>query len=231
MKRGMFTAILICAVNCSPFLSAQSGQERVSLAGHVYDNQGKGLGGARIFLFPLEAAVGGPLPVAISNEDGSYRLTSPAFGKTRICASLERLGYPDTFNKVFSSPADHFPELVLSPGAEFGSVDIHLGPPDGILEGTVVDRDTGAVVPFARIAIRWKEDPSVFRSESISRTGHFLYALPDRPISIEITAPGYQPWTYTNPSTYVRFIELKSTDHQAVKIELERIESNQGPKP
>jgi hypothetical protein len=110
-------------------------------------------------------------------------------------------------------------------------VDIHLGPPDGILEGTVVDRDTGAVVPFARIAIRWKEDPSVFRSEGISRTGHFLYALPDRPISIEITAPGYQPWIYTNPSTYVRFIELKSTDHQAVKIELERIESNQGPKP
>jgi hypothetical protein len=231
MYRGIFTAMLLCAGNCSLILSAQSGQERVPIAGHVYDYQGRALAGARIFLFPLEAAVGGPLPGAISKEDGSYRLASPAFGKTRICVSLERLGYPDTFAKVFSSPADHFPELILAPGTEFESVDIHLGPPDGTVEGTVVDRDTGAIVPLARITLRWAEDPSVYRSENVSRTGGFLYALPKRPISIEIAAPGYRTWTYTNPSTNAHFIEMESADHLSIKIELERTEPKSSPKP
>jgi hypothetical protein len=231
MKRAMLAATLICAVICAPFLTAQGAQDRVSLSGYVYDHNGKALGGARIFLFPLEAAIGGPLPAAISNQDGSYHLTAPAFGKTRICASLERLGYPDTFNQVFSSPADQFPELILSAGSQFGNVDIHLGPPDGIFEGTVVDRETGAIVQLARITLRWAEDPSVLRSENVPRSGHFLYALPKRQISIEIAAPGYRPWTYRNPSTNAQFIELESDDHRSLTIELERTGANPSEKP
>jgi hypothetical protein len=194
----------------------------VSLAGRVYESDGRPLAGARVFLFPLEAAVSGPLPGAVSGEDGSYRLTSPAFGKTRISASLERLGYPDTFYKIFSSPADHFPEVILAPGVRLESVDIHLGLPDGLVEGTVLDRTTGTAVPFARITLRWSDEPSVSMSEDVPRTGHFQYALPMRPIAVEITAPGYRPWVYVNPSTGARFVELAPHDRLSVQIELDR---------
>jgi hypothetical protein len=209
---------------CPAVLLPQNQEERVSLAGHVYNSNGAPLAGARVFLFPLEAAVEGPLPAAATGEDGSYHLTSPAFGKTRICASLERLGYPDTRGKLFASPTDHFPEVVLARGAELENVDIHLGPPDGLIEGTVIDKNTGAIVPFARITLRWPQEPSVFMSAGISSGGHFQYALPNRPISIEITAPGYRPWTYSDPSSHAHFIQLRSTDHPSLKIELERPE-------
>jgi hypothetical protein len=216
---------------CATTLLAQDREESVPLAGHVYKSDGKPLAGARIFLFPLEAAVEGPLPAVVSGEDGSYHLTSPALGKTRVCASLERVGYPDTFYKVFASPTDHFPEVVLAPGAELNSVDIRLGPPDGLIEGTVIDKKTRVIVASARITLRWAEDSSVFMSAGVSRTGYFQYALPNRPISIEIKAPGYRPWTYSDPSTHAYFIELKSTDHPSLEIELEKAEPTSGMRP
>jgi hypothetical protein len=216
---------------CATTLLAQNQEESVPLAGHVYKSDGKPLAGARVFLFPLEAAVEGPLPAVVSGDDGSYHLISPALGKTRVCASLVRAGYPDTFYKVFASPTDHFPEVILAPGAQPDSVDIHLGPPDGLIEGTVTDKKTGVIVASARITIRWAEDPSVFVSAGVSRTGYLQYALPNRPISIEINAVGYRSWTYSDPSTHSHFIELKSTDHPSLEIELEKAEPASGMRP
>lgn len=222
MIRAIILTATVLYVGFFPTIQlAQNQEEWASLGGHVYKSNGEPLAGARISLFPLEAAVEGPLPAAVSGHDGSYHLNSPAFGKTRVLASLERLGYPDTFAKIFASPTDHFPEVILARGAELEGVDIHLGPPDGIIEGSVTDEKTGQIVRSARINLRWVEDPSVFYSANVSSAGDFQFALPNRPISIEIKAPGYRPWTYIDPSTHAPFIEMKPTDHPHLKIELE----------
>ena len=135
---------------------------------------------------------------------------------------LDRLGYPDTTGKLFASPDDHFPEVNLAPGAALSGIDIHLGPPDGRIEGDVVDKSTRDAIPLARITLRWAEDPSVFMSSSLRRTGHFEYALPKRPITIMVTAPGYRPWVYQNPSGHDQFVVLSRSDHLVLTVELER---------
>ena len=60
----------------------------VPLAGHVYKSDGKPLAGARVFLFPLEAAVEGPLPAVVSGDDGSYRSLTCSW-QNKVCASLD----------------------------------------------------------------------------------------------------------------------------------------------
>jgi hypothetical protein len=130
--------------------------------------------------------------------------------------------YQDTTGKVFASPEDHFPEVNLVRGPAIEDVDIHLGPPDGLVEGSVIDGDTGSVVRFAQITIRWADEPSVFSSENIPQAGQFGYALPKRPITIEITAPGYRPWTCSDATTKAHFILLEPNARATLNVGLEK---------
>lgn len=225
MLKAIVRLIAITAV-FSTLLVAQERASTVQLTGHVYLPDGKPLSGARVSLFPLEVGVGGPLPATISKEDGSYHLTVPALGKTRILANIEQRGYPDTFYKIFSSPADHFPEVNLSPGAVLDNIDIHLGSPDGLVEGRVIDKSNGAAVQSMQIVLRWVDQPSVYLSASIQRSGSFQYALPMRPISITISAPGYQTWTYSDPVTHAQYLLLGTTDRRSITVELTKSGTN-----
>src|SRR5271170_2590914 len=74
---------------CSTFFTAASAQDSIGssfVTGHVYDSSGKPLANATVDLFPLERSTSGPIPWAVTDKDGAYRLITPAFGKTRICA-------------------------------------------------------------------------------------------------------------------------------------------------
>lgn len=217
---------IIALVCCMP-LYAQNEEKWGSVSGHVYTAEGKPLADARIEVFPLQSAVAGPLPAAISDSDGAYHLASPALGLTRICARREDLGYPKTQYKLFSSGTESFPEVQLVSSSELKDVDIHLGPPDGSIEGIVVDRATQAAIGFARVSLRWAEDPSVSFSSSISQSGEFRYALPKRHITLVVTAPGYRQWSYADPGTHEAFLDIKPWEHKTVTIELEKSSNRQ----
>ncbi len=149
---------------------------------------------AVISLFPAVAFTGA-LPYATTDKNGFYRLVSPPFGKAWLCAVKPSSGYPDTNSLLFAPAKDDRPEIFLSPGSELDQ-DIHLAPPDGILEARVIDAVTKATAPDVRIMMR-RRNPDAIYSKTISRDGHFLYALPAVPIEINVSAPGYQPWIET----------------------------------
>jgi hypothetical protein len=222
VKRKTIAAMLMCMLCCCATLHCRAQRPIVFLSGHVYQNNGKPLAGAKVSLFPLEVGIAGPMPETISDKDGGYQMSVPALGKTRILARLERLGYPNTFYKVFADPHDHFPEVTLARGEPLEQVDIHLGTADGIVDGEVIDRETGKVVNSAKITLRWANDPSVFLSEGIRVGGSFEYSLPKRPITITIDAPGYRTWSYTNASNSSHHIELDPAEHVSIRAELEK---------
>jgi hypothetical protein len=211
--------VIVAAMHMN--LWAQDQPQNVRLSGHVYESDGKALGGAKITLFPLETGIGGPImPSALTGEDGAYFMVAPPLGKTRILASLEGRGYPNSFYKIFASPEDHFPEVNLIAGAALREVDIHLAPPDGVVEGAVIDKENGATIRFAQIALRSAAEPTVFLSSGVGPSGHFQYALPNMPISVSISAPGYNTWVYIEPSTHAQYLKLNSSEHRTLSVEL-----------
>jgi hypothetical protein len=194
-----------------------------TITGRVLDSDGRPVPGAKISVFPMDVAVTGGMPrQPITDEEGRYRLVSPAFpGKTRLCAVKESAGYPDTQGLLFTSGGDSMPEVSLVPGGHLENVDIRLGPPDGILEGSVIDAETRAPVPKARITLH-RRDPESMHSTSLPKDGHFLFALPPAPIEIAVVAPGYTPWKYKDAQSGVENLVLTNSDHRVITVELKR---------
>lgn len=217
-------AVAVLFIGASIATYSQSNSDRVILQGHVYDDAGNAVSGATVDLLPLEAAWTGPRALPRSDEQGYFHQVVPVLGKTRVSASKISAGYPDTTGKLFSSSNDAAMIVELS-GSQPVDVDIHLGPPDGRIDGRVVDKNSGNIIRSARILLRWADDLSVMYSGNISPDGTFQYALPQHPIVLTITAPGFKRWVYTNEETGDRFLNIPSGEHLPIRAELEPIQT------
>lgn len=191
------------------------------VTGRVIDFKGQPVAGAKVSVFPLDLAVSGGMPRRpITDSGGRYRLSTPAFpGRTRLSAVKETAGYPDTQGLLFSSQNDNMPEVSLAPGALLENVDIRLGPPDSVLDGSVVDARTGNAVPEARITLHRNEPDSMY-SATLPSDGHFSFALPPVPIQVAVDAPGYQHWSYKDPADSAPSLLLSGPDHKKIVVEL-----------
>ncbi len=135
-------------------------------------------------------------------------------------AVKESAGYPDINATIFVPPVpeDSRPEVDLTPSSRL-HLDIQLGPPDGIFEGTVVDATTNTPIKTARITMRREDIEHGYYSTGIMG-GHFLFALPSAPVEITITAPGYAPWKYKDSKSEVQNLTLSSSERRSLTIEL-----------
>lgn len=192
-----------------------------TVTGRVIDSEGHPLAGAKVSIFPLDVAVSGGMPrQPVTDHDGRYRLLTPAYpGKIRLCAVKETAGYPDTQGLLFSSPRDSMPVVSVAPGAVLDNVDIHLGPPDGVLDAIVVDARNGRAIPKARLILR-RDEPESMYSATLPSDGHFSFALPPVPIQISVDAPGYRHWTYEDPDRAAPNILVKGSEYKRILIEL-----------
>ena len=202
-------------------LFAQESAKRARVSGHVYDAAGNPLARAQVSVFPLETAFSGGLPGAITDSSGFYTFDTPAYGKTRILVIKEDAGYPNTMSAIFAPDVEALPEVSLAPGADLHDVDVHLGEPDGSIEGEIRDAVSNTPVTVARITMRRVSNPDVMFSTNSGRDATFRFVLPNRQISMTIAAPGYSPWTYIDALTGNNFLQLKSQDRKKIVVELQ----------
>ncbi|MGH9530734.1 MAG: carboxypeptidase-like regulatory domain-containing protein [Terriglobales bacterium] len=205
-------------------MRAQTPEDWATVTGRVLDSEGRPVAAAKISAFPLDVAISGPMPVApLTDQEGKYRLVLPAYhGRTRLCAVKPEAGYPDTQGLLFVSGQESSPEVRLTDGARLENVDIKLGSPDGTLAGFVVDAETRMPITKARISLR-RASPASMYSTTISPDGHFFFALPHAPIEITVTAPGYVPWSYNDIQSGTNALELASSDHRVITVELKHV--------
>jgi len=214
---------LIGVLGLLPLVWSQTPADWATVTGRVLDADGRPVAGAKISIFPLDVAVSGGMPVQPrTDQDGRYRLVSPGFpGRTRLCAVKESAGYPNTQYLLFASGEETMPEVSLTPGRHLENVDIHLGPPDGTVEGSVIDAETRAPISKARIVLH-RSEPESISSTSLPPDGHFFFALPRAPIDITVTAPSYLPWTYKDAHSAANTLVLRTSEHREITVGLTR---------
>jgi hypothetical protein len=86
----------------------------------------------------------------------------------------------------------------------------------------VHDKITGAEIPTAHITITWTSAaglPTGFAAGPAASFTIPILAPPGQPIQVEVTAPGYQPWTHTaqtlppgSTTVAVSLVPLAKTD-------------------
>jgi hypothetical protein len=215
MKRYLIMAHILLLV---PALLAQSVEGHASVSGRVLDYKDRPVADAKVTITPLEVGWSGPLPITQTDADGAYVINLPAVGRTRMSASKMSEGYPDTsVYAIFANDKDVKPVVDLKNNVELNNVDIHLESPDGSLDLNVVDKETGAVVQTARLSMK-REDTHTFYSTDI-RNGIYSTALPDKPISIEVSAEGYQTWRYA-PARGQTSLEVGSLEKRTITVAL-----------
>jgi hypothetical protein len=193
---------------------------QTTISGRVIDSDGRAVAGATALAIPFGE---GRLAHSVTDANGAYEIVTTYQGQLRVTAHKESDGYPNTLGVLFIGD-ESFPVVETMPGGVLKNVNIQLPPPDGILTGTVHDAQTGGKVPQARVTLRKVDAPDVMYSSYLRDDGTFLFALPPKPITLEITAPGYKTWRYVDGSDATRneYLYLKHGSRSEISIELER---------
>ena len=221
MRKITVAALLGLAFVCVLSLQGQTAEDVATVTGRVLDAKGEPVEGATISIM-ARGGMSGVVPYVRTDKNGLYRLVSRPYGIAWLTAVKESAGYPDTniFLYLPSNGVNPRSEVDLTPGSHL-YLDFHLPPPNGIVEASVVDARTGAPVRNGRVRVSRDDLPiEVYSSGTLSPGGHFMFALPEVPISITVSAPGYTSWTYRDPLRKTDKLILASGDHRELTIEL-----------
>jgi Carboxypeptidase regulatory-like domain len=192
----------------------------ILIHGYVVNSAGQGVSGATVEAIPENLNIS-LVPSTITDGTGGYTIASQVPGQLRVLAFKESDGYPNTAGLVFTTGDEHFPLIDAMYGQVLNNVDIVLPPPDGVIQGIVRNAKTGSIAAQARITMNWVEKPEVMYSSYLKSDGTFLFALPLRPIAIEITAPGFKAWHYGSGKNDQGFAFLRPGSNTKIDINLE----------
>lgn len=135
-----------------------------------------------------------------TNERGVYTITTPAYGKGVISASKQSEGYPNAAMAYYEQEArTSLKRVNLLASTRLRGVNLTLGNPDAVVKFEIVSRGTQKAVGDARIQISLATQPEICGSYTVPPNGIFSFVLPDRPVKVKVTAPGFAEWSYATP--------------------------------
>lgn len=164
-----------------------------SIRGMVLDDKRKAASGAKVFDLPMGSPMNGKEHYAVTNSQGAFELNSVSIGKVMVVATKE--GYPDGRLAVFAGD-DEPPVVDVRQGMVTSGVVVELGPKGATIAGKVLDDSTHKTVRTARVLLSREDHTDWFEETTVSVEGAFELVVPQKPMKLTVTAPGYALWTY-----------------------------------
>lgn len=164
------------------------------IQGVVLDARGAGLPGAKVYAVRVGVAMGAALPEAITDSRGRFELRRLAWGEYRVVAAKVEDGYPNVFSlnsRLYGEPPA--PSVKLRSGAAAARVTVRLGPRAGMLELRLLDRVSGAELPYVSFEMYRVDEPGVTLSSS--QRSRVVLVPAGRAVRLTIQMPGYRPWS------------------------------------
>ena len=197
---GLFTlAVLITSVTfyvpAIPYRAQETTSSLGAIRGRVLDSKGKPIIKARVGASRL---VSGLLPSAFTDDQGEFFIGDLKPGIYMLTVSKEDDGYPNTISSFHYSPKIP-PQASVYAGRVTSNIVIQLGPKAAKLIAHLFDAMTNQPVEEAEISLRRVDNPnySYLASPTQSqRRGTFQVLVPSVPITLKVSAPGYENWYY-----------------------------------
>jgi hypothetical protein len=166
------------------------------IEGRVVDEIGHPVAGAKVSSMINDRPPRGRLFSTLTDKEGRFELTCAQPGRNMVYVSKEDEYYPDTFMSPFVD-AKLIPVVnVVERGITKG-VEVHLPPKGGKLVAEVIDAATQQPVDGARLTLCKADNPNkCYTINDSSPTGQFRQLVPSMPVTIKVSAPGYEDWWY-----------------------------------
>jgi hypothetical protein len=130
------------------------------------------------------------------DSQGRFRLILRP-GVYTLRAKDENGGYPDPSFLLCSDPKAVFPQVSVGQ-ADLSGLRLILGQKGGIITGDLLNEITQQPVANGKITIRDARRHDAFVELSASANGRFRFTVPNKPVQIVATAPGYRDTYYDN---------------------------------
>jgi hypothetical protein len=188
--------------------------------GAVINDKAASVVGARVKLVPMDGKpLSTSLPQALTRTAGDFSIKNLPYGQYRIFATKESEGYVNTSFAFYSN--NEYTTVTVQATNPVVSVTLKIGPPGGVISGTVTDAATKRPID-AVFLLQRAADPSNWISRS-QRADYRVLLPPLAGVTFEVSAPGYKTYYYSGgPDPLKRPpVRLESGPEMKLDIQLE----------
>jgi hypothetical protein len=163
------------------------------------------------------------MPTVMSDDAGQFAIDGLEPGTYDVFGESDAAGYPNTGMSFYSTKEPT--RAVLGSDSSAARIVLHLGPRAGVLSGTVIDKSAGKAI-VSRHSLHFIVKKVSNPEDSILLVGpaKFRWLIPPAvEVTFEVTAEGYKPWSYADPSNPSQQLPLRleSGERKSLDIELE----------
>jgi len=160
-----------------------------TISGIVVDTEGNPVSQASVSA-RKRTSFTGPLIPAQADKQGRFTMTRLEADTYQIYASKEEDGYPRLNSTFYAGTKSIIQQITLNENEVSSGNVIRVGPKALNLFCRVVDAVTKKPVNGVRITMRRVDNPAAFFQTGVH--GSFRILVPQVPITVEVSAPGYE---------------------------------------
>jgi len=160
-----------------------------TISGIVVDTEGKPVSQATVSA-RIRSSFTGPLIPAQADKQGRFTMTRLEAETYQIYASKEQDGYPQLTSTFYAGTKSIIQQIILNKNEVSSGNVIRVGPKALRLFGRVVDAVTKKPVNGIQLTMRRVDNPRAFFQTGVH--GSFRILVPQVPITVELSAPGYE---------------------------------------
>jgi hypothetical protein len=214
MNRHLCRAALVFALTVtSVFARAGSG----SIVGTVRDASGAPVASAEVYAMPVTTSPRRIIPFSQTDASGQFSIDYLAPGKYKVFAAKPSENYPPTgFAAFYSNNQIRHEVVAITQEHPQARVTISLGPRGALVYGRFVDARRSSPIE-GQVTVSRIADPRKTFSTAF-RENYRVLVPADVEIELEVTADGYEPWSYVH--AYGRGLRLEPGKDLQVDINL-----------
>ena len=193
------------------------------IRGRVIDPEGEPVWGARIHIRKVGGEEFGRIIYYPTDGNGNFSIKGVAPGEYKVFVVKEEGRHPDTDILFYSNRDVRVPKVVVSQTQGTPFVTVQTGRRSALITGHVLNAVNGQPIPDATITFRRPEDYRMTLITSLNqpeRPGGYSFLLPSAPLTIQVTAPGYQTWNYRNPAATKQANLLTAAPGETIQMDV-----------
>jgi hypothetical protein len=160
-----------------------------TISGIVVDTEGKPVSQANVSARKRSSFTGPSIP-AQADKRGRFTMTGLEAETYELYASKEEDGYAESPSTFYVGTKSIIQQITLNENEVSSGNVIRVGPKALMLFGRVVDAVSKKPVGNGRITMRRVDNPRAFFQTGVH--GSFKLLVPQVPITVEVSAPGYE---------------------------------------